>query len=74
MNDSTRAAITAAKATPPVSAATALMAGIELDVWVQLAALTYTLILICERVWKWGLPQRFWRWGVALWEEHRGRI
>lgn len=74
MSDRTHeAAVTAVKATPPLSAAGALLAGIDLDVWVQLAALVYTLCLIAEKLWKWGLPQRFWRWIVALWRELMSR-
>ena len=73
MSDRSEAAVTTIKAAPPISAAGALLAGVNLDVWVQIAALIYTLCLIAEKLWKWGLPQRFWRWASLLWADHKGK-
>jgi len=74
MNEKTHeAVVTSVKAAPPISAAGALLVGINLDVWVQIAALVYTLFLIGEKLWKWEVPQRLWRWSRLLWSQYGGR-
>lgn len=73
MSDRSEAAVTTIKAAPPISAAGALLVGINLDVWVQIAALVYTLFLIAEKLWKWEIPQRLWRWGCLIWANYKAK-
>lgn len=40
-------------ATPPITVAAATMAGIALQDWVYILTITYTVFLICEKLWKW---------------------
>lgn len=51
-------AVAAAKLAAPVTVTSVTLAGIHLQDWVLMLTLVYTVLMICEKLWKWC---REWR-------------